>query len=423
MSRIRPRIFAAGLAAALVALLGAFALSSSAQDYNQGAQLVALSTDGSARCEAAGRDVPRVYQTKEFGIALRQFWDNEPVYLSLIFPDGRVFSAGAAGQLDGVIDMPANFPWVAHTSNGGDFFASFAASPQWPRGCYQMTAWGAASNRLARGYFYLESLPMGPINTGGASLIVEDNTTGDPSGLHGATVNIFGRGFRAQEFVSLFITAPDGSVIPYPTLQLTSDVGSFATSFTFEPHFPTGRYAFTALGQTSGYQQIATFQLDAQNTTPNSYALLVVTWRQPEQAPQGSAFQIAGQFFAPFEPVSVWLTLPDNSVRSVPMQYTNEFGEFFAEIFFDERLPVGSYRFTTHGQNSNRLVISNDVAVLQPGDPVINTPAPLLAPAPFVQENNVIGTGGLGGAIEPAPLVPLDAPALEPITDLEPLIP
>lgn len=422
MRWLNRRLLAAGFAAALAAVLGMFAYSSTAQDYNLGAQLVALSTDGTERCAVAGRNVPRVYQTKEFGIALRQFWDNELVYLSIVFPDGRVFSPNAAGSLDGVVDMPPNFPWIVSSSNGGDYFASFTASPQWPRGCYQMTAWGSWSNRLATGYFFLESLPMGPQNSGNTVLIVEDNTTGDPSGLHGSTVYISGRGFRAQEFVSLFITAPDGTVIPYDTLQLTSDVGSFATSFHFDSRFPTGVYSFTAFGQTSGFHKIATFTLSAQNTTPNSFAIVVVTWRQPAQAPQNSEFQIAGQFFDPFEPITVWATLPDNSVRTLPDQYTNEYGEFFADIFFDERLPTGTYKFTARGQYSGRTVISNDVAVLQAGDPVVNQ-APLFEPAPIVSDNNVIGTGGLGGAIEAPGLTPIDPPALEPITDLEPIIP
>lgn len=423
MRRIDRRLFAAGLALFLAATLGAFAYSSAAQSYNQGAQLVALSTDGEAACAATGGNVPRVYQTKQFGIALRQFWDNEQVYLSIIFPDGRVFSPNAAGELDGVVDMPPNFPWVVWSSNGGDYFANFTASAQWPRGCYQMTAWGSWSNRLARGYFYLESLPMGQGNPGNTTLIVEDNTTGDPSGYHGTTVYISGRGFRAFEWVRIWLTAPDGTVIPYGADQLTSDVGSFATSFVFDSQFPPGAYAFTAFGVESGYQRIASFNLSAHNTTPNSYALLVVTWRQPAQAPQGSEFQIAGQFFQPYEPVAVWVTLPDNSVRTLPMQYTNEYGEFYADIFFDERLPVGTYRFTASGQHSNRVVISNGVAVLTPGDPVVNTAPPEFLQAPIVEDNNVIGTGGLGGAVEPAELIPIDPPALEPFSDLEPIIP
>lgn len=419
MRRIDRRLFAAGLALALLALLGGFAYQSSAADFNQGAQVFALSTDGEARCTATGRNAPRVYQTKEFGVALRQFWDNEPIVLSIVFPDGRVFSPGAAGVLDGIVDMPPNFPWVVSTSNGGDYYAPFTASAKWPRGCYQLTALGAWSNRLAGGYFVLDSLPMGPLNSGRADLIVEDNTTGDPSGLHGATVNIFGRGFVGQEYVAIWITAPDGTVIDYP-MQLTSDVGSFASAFTFDSRFGTGRYSFTALGQSSGYQVIDTFDLAARNTTPNSYALLVVNWKQPAVNVQGGEFEIAGQFFLPFEPVVVWLTLPDNSVRTLPDQYTNEFGEFFTDILFDERLPTGTYKFTAKGVNSGRTVISNDVAVLQPGDPVVNG-LPLLDPAPIVDDNNTFGDGE-GGALESPGLAPIDPTVLEPFTDLEPVL-
>ncbi|NTU79779.1 MAG: hypothetical protein HGA45_10320 [Chloroflexales bacterium] len=415
------RTFALGFTLVLATLLGAFAFRSAAQDYNKGALLFALSTDGEARCARTGRNAPRVYQTKEFGVALRQFWDNEQTYLSIVFPDGRVFSPGAAGMLDGVIDMPPNFPWVATTSNGGDFYAPFMASAKWPRGCYELTALGGSSNRLASGFFVLDSLPMGPLNSGRAELNIEDNTTGDPSGLHGTTVNLHGRGFVGQEYISIWITAPDGTVIDYP-MQLTSDVGSFASSFTFDSRFQTGRYSFTALGQSSGYQVIDTFDLAARNTAPNSYALLVVNWKQPAQNIQGGEFEITGQFFLPLEPVVVWLTLPDNSVRTLPDQYTNVYGEFFTDIFFDERLPTGTYKFTAKGVNSGRTVISNDVAVLQPGDPVINTSPPLGEPGPIVDDNNTFGAGE-GGAIEGPGLPPNDPPALEPYTDLEPLRP
>ena len=414
------KVFALGFVLVLTTVLSLFAFKSSAQDYNQGALLFPLSTDGVARCARTGRDVPRVYQTQEFGVALRQFWDNEQVYLSIVFPDGRVFSPNAAGSLDGIVDMPPNFPWVAVTSNGGDFYAPFTASATWPRGCYELTALGGSSNRLASGFFALDSLPMGPMNQGRAKLTVEDNTTGDPSGLHGATVNLFGRGFAAQEDVSVWITAPDGTVIDYPT-QFTSDVGSFASSFTFDSRFPTGRYAFTALGQWSEYQVIATFDLAAQPTTPNSYALLAVTWQQPPQNTQGEQFEIAGQFFFAFEPVVVWVTLPDNSVRTLPDQYTNIYGEFFADITFDERLPTGTYKFTAKGVNSGRVVISQDVAVLQPGDPIVTAAPPTTDAAPMVEMNNTFGYGE-GGALEQTGLVPNDPPVVEPFTDPEPIL-
>lgn len=414
------RLFAIGVALAIATVIGAFSFQAAAQSYNGGAEVFVLSSEGLAPCARSGGQAPVVFQTKEFGIAPRQFWDNEAIYLSLVFPDGRIFSALSAGGLDGLVDMPPNFPWEAVTSNGGDYYTTLTASAAWPYGCYEVTAWGASSNRLGKGYFVLRALPMGQSNPGRASLRVEDNTTGDPSGLHNSTANIFGRGFRANEIVDVWITFPDGSVLGYPS-QFTSDVGSFSTSFHFDPLFPTGTYHFTARGRDSGYQVIASFNLASQSSTPNGWAQLVVLWRHKSgiTATQDEQFEIAGQFFEPYEAVSVWATLPDNSVRPLPLQVTNEFGEFFALVQLDGRLPTGTYKFTAEGQRSGRLVISNDVLLVTPGDPVISELVPIVdPPPPVVVDNNSDLIGTQGGVVYPGTPI-YDSPAVEFVPDAQ----
>ncbi|RRR70540.1 MAG: hypothetical protein EI684_13220 [Candidatus Viridilinea halotolerans] len=406
------RFFALGFSLVLAMVLGGFAYNSAAQ--NRGGELFVLGPT-TASCDRTGQVATAGYQDAELGLVLRNFWDNEGVFISITFPDGRTFSPRVADGrvlppqgLDGLIDMPANFPWFTPTSNGGDYYFTMRASNRWPYGSYLFTARGRASNRQTQGCFVLVPRVDPAPAASPATLIVEDNTTGDRSGLHGATVNIFGRGFRGQERITVWITAPDGTVLPYPD-QFTSDVGSFASTFVFDSRFPTGEYAFTARGWASNYQVITRFRLSPQTSTPTGWAQLRVAWRANETANQNQEFELQGQFFDPLEQIRIWATLPDNSIRDLPLQQANTFGEFFAVIALDQRLPVGTYSFTARGLNSGRLVI-DQVNVTQ-GSPNITNFNPSANPAPQVVGNNSNAPGSFGGVpmnpnintLDPAP--------------------
>lgn len=420
MRSSRQRLFAAGFVLALVGVLGFFAYTSQAQ--NAGGELFVLAPT-TATCERTGQPAPAGFQDESLGLVLRQFWDNEFVYISFTFPDGRTFSpivadgrVRAPAGLDGLVDMPANFPWFAQISNGGDYYYTFQASKRWPYGSYTFTALGASSRRQAQGCFVLLPRQSPPPNSGPATLIVEDNTTGATSGLHGALVNIFGRGFRAQEEVSVWITAPDGTVLDYPG-QFTSDVGSFASTFIFDSRFPIGTYAFTALGRSSGYQVIARFRLDGRTSTPSGWAQLRVAWRPNAAASQNQTFELQGQFFEPFELIAVWATLPDGTVRDLPFQQANQFGEFFALIALDQRLPTGNYAFTVQGQSSRRLVI--DRVNVTPGSPNVTNFNPDQGQAPDVVDSNSGLPFTLGDVPRPLGINPID-PAPEFLSDSQP---
>src|SRR5262245_36039064 len=84
-----------------------------------------------AVCDRTGATAPASYQDSYFGAEAQGFWDNEPVIISFTFPDGRVFSPVVTDNfqvntplgLDGVIDMPPNFPWVFFINPGGDYYS------------------------------------------------------------------------------------------------------------------------------------------------------------------------------------------------------------------------------------------------------------------------------------------------------------
>lgn len=412
------RIVAIGLVTILATIFGFFTYRSSAANA---AELFVLGTTQSNSC---GSNLTTAgYQDEQFGLVLRQFWDNEEIVVSFTFPDGRVFSPTVADGrvsapvgLDGLVDMPTNFPWVASVSNGGDYYYTFLASKRWPYGCYNFSAYGLRSGRQAQGGFALLPRVGAAPNAGPAVLSIEDNTTGDPSGLHGSTANIFGRGFRGQERVDIWITAPDGAVIDYPS-QFTSDVGSFESTFVFDERFSTGRYAFTALGKSSGYQVIGYFNLASRPSQQSGWARLRVAWRYPATARQDQQFEIQGQYFDPYEQISVWATLPDGSVHGLPIQQANEFGEFYSLVGLDTRLPTGLYSFTAQGLSTRRLVITQlDV---DPGSQNVTDATPNLDQAPFVVDSNSGNLNTLGD--QPQNLgVPSVDPAPEFQTDTEP---
>jgi hypothetical protein len=363
-----------------------------------------------AVCDRTGETVAAGYQDSYFGAEAQGFWDNEPVIISFTFPDGRVFSPVVTNDvlvntplgLDGVIDMPPNFPWLFWTNPGGDYYSTFPTSNKWPYGCYTFTVHGLWSGREDSAEFVVIPHIGAAPNAGPTTLRVEDNTTGDPSGLHGATVDIFGRGFLAREVISVWITAPDGTVIDYPQQQ-TSDVGSFESTFLFTEQHPVGRYAFTALGTHSGYQVIAHFNLDARSSTPYGWAALRVA--SPASGDQGTSFEVQGKRFDAFERVDIWMTLPDSSVRGLPSQFANEYGEFFAVLYLDERLPTGLYHVTAKGADSGRLVIVD--LSLESGSPNVVDFPPDFIETPRVTESN-FDNGTLGPGNNPPNLPVLD---------------
>jgi hypothetical protein len=403
---IRLRHFAIVFTAAVALTVAFFARNSAA------APLYAVFGPTSAVCDRTGQTVSAGYQGSDFGAEAQGFWDGEPVIISFTFPDGRVFSPEVTNDqlvntpfgLDGVIDMPPNFPWVFTANRGGDYYSTFPTSSKWPYGCYTFTAHGAWSNREAAGDFVVTPRIGAAPNPGPTTLSVQDNTTGDPSGLHGALVDIFGRGFAAREVVSVWITQPDGTVIDYPQQQ-ASDVGSFESTFQFTEEHQVGRYAFTALGTLSGYQVIAHFDLGSRSSTPSGWAQLRVASPYPASGDQRTGFELQGKRFDAYERVDVWVTLPDGGVRGLPSQFVNQYGEFFAVLYLDERLPTGQYHVTAKGASSGRLVIA-DLSLDSVG-PNVTDLSPDFNDTPNVVESNT-GDGTLGPGNNQSDLPVLD---------------
>lgn len=389
LRRPQARRFGLVLAIGLALLTVLYAQRSSA------AAVYILRGPASDFCDRTGGQAPAAFQGSIFGSELHGFWDREIVTVTFSFPDGRIFSPDAAELLDGVVNMPTNFITSFQADIAGDLYFEYPTSGKWPYGCYQMTAFGNSSGQTAVGFLVVK--PSGPPQAPAspAKLAVWKNGTFEAAAEHGALVNIHGANFLPNELVGVWVTQPDGTVIGHPT-QVASDAGNFESTFQFTGVHQTGKYTFTAYGLTSGYQVFAPFELRGGTSVPSGWAQLRVAYPFPAQTSQnGNFITVAGSLFSPGEPVGIWLTLPDNSVRGLPTQLADGNGDFYADLAIDERLPLGTYKLTASGVNSGRLVITQFEVTggtfegVPPGAP----PEP---PAPIVETTNV-GDGTLGG--------------------------
>lgn len=351
------RRFAVGLVAVLAVVIGVFAHSSSATT-----RLTVFSDDGTYQC--ASGTVPAAYQDSRLGLEFGQFDSNEPIYLEVTFPDGRVFTIDAAAYVDGVADLPVNF-WYEPipTDNGGAVFRIIRVGNTVPYGCYRFTANAPQSGRRMTSDFAIKPRPQSAPAINPAQLRIEDRTTGATSSQHGAAVNIIGSGFRAQERVYIWITAPDGAVLSWPEQfesdqLITNNYGEFVATFEFSSYNPTGEYKFTAKGSTSGYLVIAPFRLTSRTTPLKGWAALRVAYPGDGADPQRKEFEIQGDRFEAYERIDIWMTLPDGSVRGLPSQFADLYGNFFVVLDTDERLPIGTYSMTAKGAISGSTVIT-----------------------------------------------------------------
>jgi hypothetical protein len=340
-----------------------------------------------APCALTGQSAPATFQNNMFGSELHGFLDQEGVTISFQFPDGRIFSLNDTFFLDGVVDLPPHFALPPYRADvAGDLYFEFPVTNKWPYGCYKLTAVGQGSRQTAVGYLVVTPRTGPPPPPSPARLAVWNNGTFNAFAFHDDLINIHGANFFPNEVISIWITQPDGTVLDYPQ-QVASDIGNFQSSFIFTNVHQTGKYTFTALGTLSGYQVFAPFELRARSSTPSGWAQLRVAYPAQPSTRQNGGIAVTGALFSPGEYVGLWMTLPNNAVRSLPTQVADGNGDFFAVIDLDERLPIGRYSITAKGVSSGRLQIASfDVT---PGS---FQPAPVDNPAgsvPAVVTSNV----------------------------------
>lgn len=367
-------------------------------------RLTVLTQDGRTSSCAVGQ-VPAAYQDSRIGVDLGQFDAFDEVYIDVTFPDGRVFTLNSAfgtsnslGGLDGVVDQPLNDfapGGPLNVDSGGSAFRSYRVTNDFPYGCYQITARAPKSGKVTSASMAIVPRPAAAVPANPAALRIEDRTTGALTGQQGAAVNVIGSGFRAQERVFMWITAPDGAVLSWPSQFesdqfVTNDFGEFVATFEFSSYNPTGQYFFTAKGSTSGYMVIAPFTLTARPITTGGWGVLRVAFPASEAARQRKEFEIQGDQFFPSERIDIWLNLPDGSVRGLPSQFADPYGSFFVVIDTDEELPVGVYKLTAKGAESGSIVIT-DFTVQFAGGTEVN---PFFEPSVIDGNSGALSVGG-----------------------------
>jgi hypothetical protein len=394
--------FTLGFVGVLTVLLASVSYYASASP----AVVEVFTPHGTAPCpRIGGAYAPAIYQTHTFLTRFDYFRVREPslggpenIAVDIAFPDGRVFTYTASQLLDGVIDMPTNTPFIRASNEAGQLSINITVPGTWPYGCYAITGRGqSGSVHTGTGYFVVVPGGQPGPSGGNATLSVTRNGRSTPAAFQGEIVEVDGRGFIGGEPVSLWITAPDGTVINFPPGQqvvTATPSGAFSTSFEFEGKNPTGTYIFTALGQRSNARVFASFTLVSRPVQERGPATLFVAAPFDASGRQGTSFFVNGDLFFPGEMVALWLTLPDNAVRVFePVYADNIGGQFAVQLFLDERLPTGTYHFSAQGVTSDQLVITRftldqtpNAPVARPGvSPTINNNAPLNVPTqPFV---------------------------------------
>lgn len=397
LTRIR-RHFAAGFAIALASVLGVFAYTSSASTA-----LTSVYTDQpAATCERTGSAAPAVFQGGRFQLKMAQYWD-ELVEVDIAFPDGRLFTVPAALLLDGTLDQVTNIPSLSrgNANIAGEISVALTVPGQWPYGCYFITGRGLSSGKVSGAALVVVPGGAPGANPGNAFASVTRTGSNEATGVQGSRVDVNGRGFRADEQISIWVTAPDGTVLDFPPGPgvFSDNSGDFQAAFTFDGLNPVGTYQFTIYGTASGQRVIAPFTLTSPPVVQRGWSRLYVAAPADRADPQRSAFEVQGQLFYPNERVDIWITLPDGAVRGLPSQVADGVGDFYALLYLDERLPTGFYQATAKGAASNNLVITS--FTLQPAVPQDTVFNP--DPGPEIIDSN----SGITGS-PPAVLIPLN---------------
>jgi hypothetical protein len=166
------------------------------------------------------------------------------------------------------------------------------------------------------------------------------------------TVTLVGSGFTPDETVSVWITYPDFRVFGVAEVAANGD-GSF--NYPYLPDFlgstftPTGRYTYTAYGQTSGREVYATIDV-AVDQAPGPSAGVTLT-AEPRRDGQGTAFVFRGSGYYGREAVALWLRYPDNTVQDLGRVEAGPAGmiEYTLDV---GGVPVGRYALTARGVDS-----------------------------------------------------------------------
>lgn len=206
---------------------------------------------------------------------------------------------------------------------------------------------------LLAGLFLVATLLLPPaLKAQGPELTVEPQAF-----PQGACLAYRATGFEPAEAVGLWFTRPDGSASAegLPAVVRADNDGILIGSFCPPGTGATGRYALTAQGRVSARTAVVHFQLLPGDPlgVPAGGAVL---FADPPRATVGQLVDLVGGGFQPGETLSLWLTLPDGSVRELDGGRTRD-GTFLLPLDL-AGLPPGSHGISAYGQRSRLRAVA-----------------------------------------------------------------
>jgi hypothetical protein len=181
-----------------------------------------------------------------FTISIRGFRANEQVSFWLTAPDGRTAGTPApvnAGQHNGSLQLP------------------ISTNQAWAAGIWAVTFEGAASKHQSIAYFRVLARPAAPAP---AEPVPDGrNATVEPKyGWQGTIFRVRMTGFRPNEKISFWLTAPDGQTVGTPApLNIGQHSGNLQDIWRTSDAFAPGVWAVTYAGDASGHQAIVYFRI------------------------------------------------------------------------------------------------------------------------------------------------------------------
>lgn len=266
----------------------------------------------------------------------RGFTPNEMVAIWITYPNFEVYSVAEIAT-DG--DGNFTYPYVL----------DFLSSTFTPTGKYTYTAHGKTSGREVYADIQVE-VPPAPATSSAIDITIEPGWDGQ-----GSFFTIRGANYGTEEPLALWLRYPDNTVQDLGQIE-AGPTGIFEYTL-WTAGVPTGRYAFTAYGLRTGLNGIAEFDVVVSDLTfaAGSANLHI----RPTGDDQRSYAIFEGSGFQPGEPVSIWVTLPDNSTLAIGDVQASENGAFVASLYLGEQEPVGLRTYTAYGNFSGLRAIAD----------------------------------------------------------------
>jgi hypothetical protein len=186
---------------------------------------------------------------------------------------------------------------------------------------------------------------------------------------------VVGDGFEAGERVSLWITAPGGSVRPIaakPTADRGGSITGARIQISTDSGFREGVWYVTAQGLKSGRQGIGAFRIGAGRppaapppAANSPLGTMIHTSLAPRgdgaivplAAPPGFVFTFAAHGFDPSERIGAWLTRPDGKAEGLDSRLISQDGRGNVTVTFGTaRQAEGVWTITAQGTRTGRMV-------------------------------------------------------------------